>query len=179
VNDAAPAPPPDLTGRWFDELAAGQRFVHAITVTESHLVTGAGLIGDFNPLHVDETFARASRYGSRILHGVLTGALMGGPIGMIFHGTAIAYLEHATRFVAPVRIGDTLTTTWTVTELLAKPAHQCGIVTLAACAQNQDGAVVAEGSGKVMVAMRGARAAAADQLPASACAHSATSAGPR
>ena len=70
---------------------------------------------------------------------MLTGALMGGPVGMIFHGTAIAYLEHATRFLAPVRIGDTLTTTWTVTALLPKPAHRCGIVTLAARAQNQDG----------------------------------------
>ena len=70
---------------------------------------------------------------------------------MIFHGTAIAYLEHATRFIAPVRIGDTLTTTWTVAELVAKPKHAAGIVALTASARNQDGVVVAEGSGKVMV----------------------------
>ena len=145
----------DVRGRWFGDLATGDAFTTAITVTETHLVTGAGLIGDFNPLHVDETFARASRYGSRILHGVITGALMGGPIGMIFHGTAIAYLEHATRFVAPVRIGDTLTTTWTVTALVPKPQHGAGIVTLAAVASNQHGTVVAEGNGKVMVRDQG------------------------
>jgi 3-hydroxybutyryl-CoA dehydratase len=144
----------DLKGRWFDDLALGDRFTSAITVTETHLVTGAGLIGDYNPLHVDAAFARASRYGSRILHGVLTGALMGGPIGMIFHGTAIAYLEHATRFIAPVRIGDTLTTTWTVAELVPKPKHGAGIVAMSASAHNQDGAVVAEGNGKVMVRAR-------------------------
>jgi acyl dehydratase len=154
VSEASPPPQQDVTGRWFDDLATGQQFTSALTVTETHLVTGAGLIGDFNPLHVDDAFARASRYGSRILHGVLTGALMGGPIGMIFHGTAIAYLEHATRFLAPVRIGDTLATTWTVTQLMPKPAHQCGIVTLAARARNQDGVVVAEGDGKVMVRSR-------------------------
>lgn len=151
MSGAGRSSTPDVLGRWFDQLAMGDRFVSAVTVTEAHLVVGAGLIGDFNPLHVDETFARASRYGSRILHGVLTGALMGGPIGMIFHGTAIAYLEHATRFIAPVRIGDTLTTTWTVTELLPKPKHAAGIVTLAASACNQDVVVVAEGSGKVLV----------------------------
>ena len=154
MTDPASAPVADVQGRWFDDLAVGDAFTSAVTVTETHLIVGAGLIGDFNPLHVDETFARASRYGSRILHGVLTGALMGGPIGMIFHGTAIAYLEHATRFVAPVRVGDTLVTTWRVTELLAKPRHQAGIVAMAADARNQDGLVVAEGNGKVMVRAR-------------------------
>jgi len=154
VSADAPLPQADVRGRWFGELALGDRYTYAVTVTETHLVTGAGLIGDYNPLHVDESFARASRYGSRILHGVLTGALMGGPIGMIFHGTAIAYLEHATRFIAPVRIGDTLTTTWTVVELVPKPKHAAGIVALTASARNQDGVVVAEGSGKVMVRTR-------------------------
>jgi 3-hydroxybutyryl-CoA dehydratase len=154
VSDDARAPAADVRGRWFGELALGDTFTSAVTVGESHLVTGAGLIGDFNPLHIDETFARASRYGSRILHGVITGALMGGPIGMIFHGTAIAYLEHATRFLAPVRIGDTLTTTWRVAGLVPKPAHAAGIVAMAAIAHNQHGVAVAEGDGKVMVRVR-------------------------
>ncbi len=156
IDPATPPNPPtaDVQGRWFGDLAVGDAFASALTVTETHLIVGAGLIGDFNPLHVDETFARASRYGSRILHGVLTGALMGGPIGMIFHGTAIAYLEHATRFIAPVRVGDTLATTWRVTELVPKPRHQAGIVALAADARNQEGIVVAEGNGKVMVRAR-------------------------
>ena len=90
MNDASPPPSQDVAGRWFDDLATGQRFTSALTVTESHLVTGAGLIGDFNPLHVDDAFARAARDGARSRQGGLTGALMGGPVGMIFHGTAIA-----------------------------------------------------------------------------------------
>ena len=141
-------------GRWFDDLAVGASFATTLTITETHLVTGAGLIGDFNPLHMDESFARASRYGSRVLHGVLTAALMGGPIGMIFHGTALAYLEHSARFLAPVRIGDTLCTTWTVTGLVPKPQHSAGVVELRAAAVNQDGTVVADGAGKVLVATR-------------------------
>ena len=44
---------------------------------------------------------------------MLTSAVMGAAVGMYFHGTAIAYLEHNARFLAPVRAGDTLTTTWT------------------------------------------------------------------
>lgn len=51
-------------------------FEHALPVNEVHLVTAAGMFGDFNPLHVDESYARRSRYGTRILHGPFTAALM-------------------------------------------------------------------------------------------------------
>ena len=79
-------------------------------MTETHLVLAAGMFGDFNPLHVDEEFAKKSRFGTRILHGPFSSALVSSPVGMYFAGTAIAYLEHACRFKAPVRPGDTLAT---------------------------------------------------------------------
>jgi acyl dehydratase len=44
-------------GKWYDEVAVGDRFGASVTVTETHLVLAAGLFGDFNPLHVDEEFA--------------------------------------------------------------------------------------------------------------------------
>jgi acyl dehydratase len=140
------------SGAWFDEVRVGDRFARALTVTETHLVLGAGLIGDFNPHHVDETYAQQSRFGTRILHGMLTSAIMGAPVGMRFHGTALAYLEHNTRFTAPVRAGDTLTTTWTITEKHPKPHHGGGVVVLTAACRNQDGVVVADGDGKILVA---------------------------
>jgi acyl dehydratase len=149
----------DGSGRCYDDVAVGDAFSRTITITDTHLVVGAGLIGDFNPHHVDDEYAKRSRFGTRILHGVLTSALMGAPVGMYFHGTAIAYLEHAARFKAPVRVGDTLTTTWTVTSLHSKPRHGGGVVVLAGVARNQDGTVVAEADGKMLV--RGADPAGA------------------
>jgi 3-hydroxybutyryl-CoA dehydratase len=142
------------SGAWFDDVRVGDRFARTLTVTETHLVLGAGLIGDFNPHHVDEEYARGSRFGTRILHGMLTSAIMGAPVGMHFHGTALAYLEHNTRFTAPVRAGDTLTTRWTVTELIRKPRQSGGIVVLSGVATNQDGVVVAEALGKILVSDR-------------------------
>jgi acyl dehydratase len=142
------------SGKWFDEVAIGEHFARSLTVTETHLVLGAGLIGDFNPHHVDETYAQQSRFGTRILHGMITSAIMGAPVGMYFHGSALAYLEHNTRFTAPVRAGDTLTTTWTVTELLPKPKQGGGIVVLQGVARNQENGVVAEAVGKMLVANR-------------------------
>jgi acyl dehydratase len=143
-------------GRWFDELAVNETFGSTVTITEAHLMLGAGYVADFNPLHVDEEFARKSRFGGRILHGILTSAMMGGPVGMHFHGTAIAYLEHNARFLAPVRPGDTLTIAWSITRLVGKPAHGGGIVDMTGTATNQAGVVAAEATGRIMVFARGA-----------------------
>ena len=145
----------DGSGAWFDDVRVGDTFARTLTITETHLVLGAGLIGDTNPHHTDETYARQSRFGTRILHGMITSAIMGAPVGMRFFGTALAYLEHNTRFTAPVRAGDTLTTTWTVTELLDKPKQSGGIVVLRGVATNQERVVVAEALGKILVARRG------------------------
>jgi len=142
------------SGRWFDELRVGETFERSVTIIDTHLVQSAELLGDFNPLHVDEEFARKSRFGGRILHGVMTGAIMGGAVGMYFHGTAIAYLEHNARFLAPVRPGDTLTIAWTIDGLVPKSRHGGGIVELTGSATNQQGVVAAQATGKIMVYAR-------------------------
>jgi len=142
------------SGRFYDEVVIGETFSRSLTVTDTHLVLGAGLIGDFNPHHVDEEYAKGSRFGTRILHGMLTSAIMGAPVGMYFHGTAIAYLEHAARFLAPVRAGDTLSTQWTVVDRHDKPKHGGGVVVLKGECRNQEGVLVAEADGKILVQAR-------------------------
>jgi acyl dehydratase len=142
------------SGRWFDDVVVGDTFASAVTITETHIVMGAGLIGDTNPHHTNAEFAKRSRFGTPILHGMLTSSIMGAAVGMYFHGTAIAYLEHRARFIAPVRAGDTLMTTWTIVEAIDKPAHDAGIVALAGRAVNQDDVAVAEAEARMLVARR-------------------------
>lgn len=144
-------------GKAYDEIAVGDTFGSAMTVTETHLVLAAGLFGDFNPLHVNEIHGKQSRFGSRILHGPFTSALVSASVGMYFGGTAIAYLEHTCRFKAPVRPGDTLTTNWTITEKQPKPKHRGGIAVLAGTCRNQDGEVVVEADGKILIKSRDKR----------------------
>ena len=96
------------SGRWFDEVRVGDTFASALTITETHIVMGAGLIGDFNPHHVNAEYAKGTRFGTPILHGMLTSSIMGAAVGMYFHGTAVAYVEHRARFIAPVRAGDAI-----------------------------------------------------------------------
>jgi acyl dehydratase len=141
-----------LAGKSYGQTSVGESFGTTLTVTETHLVLAAGLFGDFNPLHVDETHAAGSRFGGRVLHGPFTSALMSAPLGMYFHTTAIAYVEHNCRFKAPVRPGDTLRTTWTIVARVDKPKQDGGLVELTGRCENQEGVVVAEASGKILVA---------------------------
>jgi 3-hydroxybutyryl-CoA dehydratase len=140
-----------VRGRTFDEVKVGDAFVEHMTISDAHLALGAALIGDFNPLHVEESFAARSRHGGRILHGVITSAIIGAPAGMVFAGTAIGYLEHNCRFLAPVRAGDRLTTTWTVTATEAKVKHGGGVVRMQADCLNQAGIAVAQATGVMLV----------------------------
>ena len=138
--------------RGFNQVRVGDRFESAMTMTETHIVMGAGLFGDFNRLHVDEPFAKASRHVGRIAHGYLTISLSVTRTSCsVFHGTAIAYLDHACRFLKPVRAGDTLTTVWEITGLTPKPKHDGGIVAMKATCSNQDGEAVAEATGTMLV----------------------------
>ncbi len=139
-------------GKWYDEVQVGDTFGSSITVTETHIVLGSGMFGDFNPLHVDEEFSKKSMFGGRILHGPFTSALVSAPVGNYFAGTAIAYLEHSCRFKAPVRAGDTVATRWTVTAKTDKPKHKGGIIEMKGQATNQRGEVAEECEGKILVA---------------------------
>jgi acyl dehydratase len=138
-------------GRSYNELQVGNAFESTMTLTETHIVLGAGLFGDFNPLHVNEKFGKGTRFGGRIAHGYLTSNVMAAQMGMLLHGTAIAYVEHCIRFKSPVRAGDTLTTTWTVTAKDDKPKHDGGMVSFAGVCVNQEGTRVAEAEAKLLV----------------------------
>ncbi|MGD8542334.1 MAG: MaoC/PaaZ C-terminal domain-containing protein [Desulfobacteraceae bacterium] len=143
-----------FNGKAYDEIMVDDTFGDALTVTETHIVLAAGMFGDFNPLHVNQSFGENSRFGGRILHGPFTSALISAPVGVFFAGTAIAYLEHACRFKLPVRAGDTLTTTWTVTEKIDKPKIDGGIAVMTAVCHNQRKDLVAEAEGKIMLKNR-------------------------
>lgn len=146
-----PRPRAPYAGRKFSQFAVGERFGEDVLVADRHLADGARLIGDYNPLHVDADFAERSLFGGTILHGVLTSALMSASFGNLVAGTAIGYLDHNARFLAPVRAGDTLRITWTVVALAPKPARGGGIVSAECQALNQHGVLVATATGKMMV----------------------------
>jgi acyl dehydratase len=133
----------------FEDVEVGFRFeTPRRTVTEADLVAFAGVSGDFNPLHTDAVFAAATMYGERIAHGALVLSLATGlrqRVGL-FDGTLMGLLEiRSWRFLAPVRIGDTIRVRNEVSELRPTSKPDRGVMVQRVEVVNQDEAVVGEG----------------------------------
>lgn len=124
----------------------GQKATLSRTITETDIRWFAGLSGDFNPVHVDEIYARQTRFGGRIAHGLLTASLFSTLLGMYLPGPGTVYLSQTFRFSAPVRPGDTVTAAVEVTGI----REDKGLLTLATTCTNQDGQVVLSGEATVL-----------------------------
>jgi 3-hydroxybutyryl-CoA dehydratase len=129
------------------DFQVGEQASFTKTVTEADVTTFAGLIGDFNPLHVDAEYARKSRFGRRIAHGMLAGGLISAVLGNRLPGPGSIYLSQQIEFLAPVFIGDTITATAEVTDW--RPDKR--IITLKTDCLNQEQVQVVTGKAVLMV----------------------------
>ena len=96
----------------------GDRAVHSKTIAASDLDDFAALSGDRYPLHVDEDYARNTRYGRRVAHGMLTASLLSTANALLLGTPGGISVEQTVRFLRPVFVGDTITATSEVVELL-------------------------------------------------------------
>lgn len=99
------------------KLAVGQNASVTKTISEADVYLFAGITGDFNPAHINEQFAAETRFGGRIAHGMLSAGLISAVIGMQLPGPGTIYVGQSLNFLAPVRIGDTVTAKVIVREL--------------------------------------------------------------
>ena len=129
---------PDLD---YEDIKTGDEASLSVTITESHIVLYAGITGDLNPVHVDAEHAKDSVFGERIAHGMLVGGLISAVLGSKLPGPNSVYLGQDLRFTAPVKIGDTVTVTVTVTE----KRDDKRIIKLHTTVSNQRGEVVIDG----------------------------------
>lgn len=130
-----------------DELYVGQKASFTKTITETDVVNFACLTGDLNPVHVDEEFAKKTRFGGRIAHGMLTLSYISTCLAMGIPGADDIFLGLTVKFLAPVRIGDTITAQVEIIDINKEKK----IVTLKATAVNQRGELILEGETKNMV----------------------------
>ena len=135
-------------GLTFDQFNIGDVFVcQSRTVTEADTVNFAGVSGDFNPLHTDEEFGKATPMGGRIAHGVLVLAIATGQANQlgIFEGTTIALMQQTVKYVGPVKFGDTVHLELKVAEKKESSKPDRGVVTYDATVLNQHGKPVIDG----------------------------------
>jgi len=132
----------------YDELEVGQTASTRRTVTEADVVLFAGVTGDLNPAHLDQVYAEQSQFGERIAHGMLGAGFISAVLGMKLPGPGTIYLEQSLRFTRPVRIGDTVTASVEILELLREKRR----IRLRTTCANQNGETVLKGEALVMLA---------------------------
>jgi 3-hydroxybutyryl-CoA dehydratase len=107
----------------FEDLCIGQTASLAKTITEADILLFSAVSMDTNPLHTDAEFAKTTRFGERIAHGMLSASLISAVLGTRLPGPGAIYLRQELRFTGPVRIGQTVKATVEVMEL--NPTKKC------------------------------------------------------
>ncbi len=92
-----------------EDFQPGQHASFRKTFTDEDVRRFIQITGDTNPLHVDDEFAAGTRFGRRILHGMLTASLFSTMVGVLLPGTGAIYRSQTIRFRLPVHVGDTVT----------------------------------------------------------------------
>jgi 3-hydroxybutyryl-CoA dehydratase len=138
-----------VTLYFIEDLRVGMQAAYEKTVQASDIANFAEVSGDFNPVHMDEAYATGTFFKSRIAHGMLTASFISTVLGTKLPGPGCIYMSQTLRFLAPVRIGDTVKTLARVSDLdLGKRrAHL-------ACSCEVDGRIVVEGEATVFVPSR-------------------------
>ena len=142
-------------GLYFEEFEVGQKIISAgRTISESDIITFAGLSGDFNQIHTDAEFSKNTPYGQRIAHGLL-GLSVASGLAMrtgILEGTVLAFREiNEWKFVKPIFIGDSIRVEMEVKETKALPRIGGGSVLIAVELKNQRQETVMKGEWTVLV----------------------------
>jgi 3-hydroxybutyryl-CoA dehydratase len=135
-----------LQSLYFEDLKLGMRESLRKTVESEDVVGFAELTGDHNPIHLSDHFARKTRFGERIVHGLYTASLISAVIGMRLPGPGSVYVSQTLNFRGPVKIGDVIEVNVEVIELV-----ETGRRVRLKCECLVEGKVVLDGEGVLSV----------------------------
>ncbi|MBM4452244.1 MAG: MaoC family dehydratase [Chloroflexi bacterium] len=133
-------------GITLDQLNIGQTYESKVTITEDMIKRFAEATGDYNPIHLNEDYAKGTIFKTRVAHGMLQAGIISGILGTRFPGVGTIYLSQTMRFLKPVFIGDEVTSSLKVLELITEKNR----VRLETVCTNQRGETVLSGEALVM-----------------------------
>ena len=133
--------------RPFEEIEIGESASISKMISEADIVNYAGIIGDFNPIHVNPEYAKTTMFGERIAHGMLTASFISTLVGCCLPGINALYLSQEVKFVKPVKIGDTITASAEVIEKINKKRR----IVMKTVITNQRNETVVDGKAVVMI----------------------------
>ena len=134
-----------MKGKTISELTVGEAAEFSKTVSETDVYLYAGVSGDLNPAHINESYAQNTFFKTRIAHGMIAAGFISAVLGMKLPGPGTIYLRQELNFKAPVRIGDTVTARAEVIEINTEKKR----VRLKTTCVNQEGTLVLDGEAVV------------------------------
>jgi len=142
--------------RFFEDFSVGDRFESpSKTLNDAHFLFFSGLTGDAHPLHYDVEYAKTTRFGRPLAHGLMLTSMTAvgaSTLSPLIEDSIVAFLEQTTRFRAPVFVGDTIKPEHEVVALERK--RSAGLLTLRVTLTNQRGDTVLDGEHRYLVAFR-------------------------
>jgi 3-hydroxybutyryl-CoA dehydratase len=134
-----------MIGKTIEQLKLGDSAEFSKTVSEADIYLYAGVTGDFNPAHINEVYAGKTFFKSRIAHGMLSGGFISAVIANLLPGPGTIYMRQELNFLAPVRIGDTITAKVEIIDINAEKNR----IRLKTTCVIQDGTLVVDGEALV------------------------------
>ena len=130
-----------------EKINIGDKAEFTKTISETDIYLYAGITGDFNPVHINKEYSKTTIFKERVAHGMLSAGLISTVLGNQLPGPGAIYLSQVLNFVAPVKIGDTVTAE---VEVIGKDLQR-RIVRLKTVCRNQEGVPVINGEASVML----------------------------
>ena len=134
-----------MIGKTIDELHIGDAAEFTKTISESDIYLFAGVTGDLNPAHINDSYAQNTFFKTRIAHGMLLAGFVSGVIGMKLPGPGSIYIRQELKFLAPARIGDTITARVEITQVQSEKNR----ITLRTTCTNQENTLVMDGEAMI------------------------------
>lgn len=138
-------------GKTIDTLKVGDSAQITNTITDAVINDFAKATGDFNPIHLDQTYAEKTFFKGRVAHGALSVGYISSVLGNLLPGPGSIYLSQEVKFLAPVRIGDTITAKVEIIDLIPDRNR----VKFKTTCTNQEGKVIADGIAWAMPQKKG------------------------
>ncbi|WP_160687089.1 MaoC family dehydratase [Clostridium sp. C2-6-12] len=135
-----------MKGLTIKELNIGDKASFQKTITETDVYLYAGITGDLNPAHINQVESEKTMFQGRIAHGMLTAGLVSAVLGMQLPGPGSIYLGQELKFMAPVKIGDTIKAEVEVIEKFEEKNR----IKLSTVCTNQNGVEVLIGVATIM-----------------------------
>ena len=145
--------------RTYDDIKVGEKAEFTKTITQADDTLFAGISGDFNPVHIDQEYAKKTMFKTRIVHGAFTSALISAVLGMKLPGPGCIYGGQEIKFKKPIHFNTTVTA---VAEVLEKYTKKDGklkflkiktqvIIDSDTFDPNQNGEIAADGIATILM----------------------------